>query len=115
MWAITALPFSVSATGWGSAMPSFWPVWPFFLFAQALLLAGYLRHAIRPTLRDNFETLDRAAQYVYPLGIGVLLGTVLLLGIWGWEGASRLGVWFLPLSVSCWEGLPAGWRHVCAY
>jgi hypothetical protein len=24
VWAITALPFSVSATGWGSAMPSFW-------------------------------------------------------------------------------------------
>jgi hypothetical protein len=95
MWGITALPFSISATGWGSVMPSFWPVWPFLLIAQALLLAGYLRHAIRPTLRDSFETLDRAAQYVYPLGIGVLLGIGLLLGIWGWEGASRFGVWLL--------------------
>lgn len=95
MWGITALPFSVSATGWGSVMPSFWPVWPFLLLAQALLLAGYLRHAIRPTLRDNFNTLDRSAQYVYPLGIGILLGMLLLLGFWGWEGASQVGVWVL--------------------
>jgi hypothetical protein len=97
VWGITALPFSISATGWGSAMPSFWPAWPFLLVAQALLLAGYLRHALRPTLRDNFETLERAAQYVYPLGISVLLGIVLLLGIWGWEGASQFGVWPLAL------------------
>jgi len=97
MWGLTALPFSLSATGWGSVMASFWPVWPFLLLAQALLLAGYLRHAMRPTLRDSFETLDRAAQYVYPLGISVLLGIVLLLGLWGWEGASRAGVWLLAL------------------
>jgi hypothetical protein len=92
VWGISALPFSISASGWGSAFPSLWLAWPFFLAAQALLLAGYLRHAMRPTLRDSFETLDRAAQYVYPLGIGVLLGIVLLLGIWGWEGASQFGV-----------------------
>jgi hypothetical protein len=97
MWGISALPLSISATGWGSVMPSFWPVWPFLLVAQALLLAGYLRHAMRPTLRDNFETLDRAAQYVYPLGISVLLGIALLLGFWGWEGAFRVGVWPLAL------------------
>jgi hypothetical protein len=97
VWGITALPFSLSATGWGSIMPSFWPVWPFLLLAQALLIAGYLRHAMRPTLRDSFETLDRAAQYVYPLGIGLLLGIDLLLGIWGWEGSARVGVWYLAL------------------
>jgi hypothetical protein len=97
MWGISALPFSLTASGWGSGMPSFWPVWPFFLFAQALLLAGYLRHALRPTLRDNFETLDRGARYVYPVGVGVLLITLVLLGVWGWEGALRIGVWFLAL------------------
>jgi hypothetical protein len=108
IWGITALPFSVSATGWGSAIPSFWPVWPFLLFAQALLLAGYLRHSIRPTLRDNFSTLDRAAQYIYPLGIGILLGIVLLLGFWGWEGASRLGAWMIAL-LGVVLGGAAGW------
>jgi hypothetical protein len=94
---ITALPFSVSATGWESTIPPFWPMWPFLLFAQALLLAGYLRHAVRPTLRDNFASLDRAAQYVYPSGIIILLAIVVLLGFWGWEGAFQVGAWPLAL------------------
>jgi hypothetical protein len=93
LWGISALPFSITATGWGKITTSFWPIWPFLLVAQALLLAGYLRHARRPSLRDRFEGLDRAAQYVYPLGIGLLLGVELLLGLWGWEGAPQFGVW----------------------
>jgi len=93
MWGITALPFSITATGWGSNTPAFWPTWPILLIAQGLFLAGYLRHITRPTLRANLETLDRAAFYVYPLGIGILLVTVLLLGFWGWEGALKIGSW----------------------
>ncbi|MFL7870391.1 MAG: hypothetical protein AB8I58_16305 [Anaerolineales bacterium] len=105
MWGISALPFSITATGWGSAIPSFWPVWPFLLLAQALLLAGYLRHAMRPTLRVNFETLDRATQYVYPLGIGILLTTLFSLGLWGWEGAFRAGAWIPALLGASLGGL----------
>jgi len=97
MWGISALPFSITATGWGSNTPTFWPVWPFLLAAQALLLAGYLRHAMRPTLRINFDRLDRVALYVYPLGIGLLLAAILLLGLWGWNGALQIGVWLSAL------------------
>jgi len=94
MWGISALPFSLTSTGWESGMPSFWPVWPFLLLAQALLLAGYLRHAMRPTLRASYESLDRAAQYVYPAGISIMLAGMLLLGFWGWQGAFQFGAWF---------------------
>jgi hypothetical protein len=97
IWGITALPFSITATGWESGTPTFWPVWPFLLVAQSLLLAGYLRHAMRPTLRVNYDTLDRAAYYIYPLGIGLLLATALLLGMWGWNGALQIGAWALAL------------------
>jgi hypothetical protein len=97
MWGISTLPFSLTATGWGSAMPSFWPVWPFLLLAQALLLAGYLRHAMRPSLRVNFDTLDRATQYVYPLGLGIMLGATFFLGVWGWKGALQIGAWLPAL------------------
>lgn len=97
MWGISALPFSITATGWASTVPSFWPVWPFLLLAQALLLAGYLRHAMRPTLRTNLETLDRATQYLYPSGIGMLLIAVLALGLWGWDGALKFGAWLPSL------------------
>ena len=98
MWGISALPFSITATGWESSLPSFWPVWPFLLFAQAMLLAGYLRHAMRPSLRVNFDTLDRATQYLYPAGIGILLGILLLLGVWGWQGSAQFGT-LLPAII----------------
>jgi hypothetical protein len=98
VWGITTLPFSITATGWASTVPSFWPAWPFLLLAQALLLAGYLRHAMRATLHTNLDTLDRAAQYVYPLGISILLVTLFLLGLWGWDGALKIGV-LLPALV----------------
>lgn len=98
VWGITALPFSITATGWSSNLPSFWPVWPFLLLAQAFFIAGYLRHVMRPTLRANIETLDRAAFYVYPVGIGIILASVLLLGVWGWDGALKFGAW-LPALV----------------
>jgi hypothetical protein len=97
MWGISTLPFSITATGWESTLPSFWPVWPFLLLAQALLLTGYVRHAMRPSLRINFETLNRAAQYLYPTGIGILLGVMVLLGFWGWQGSLQFGAWWLAL------------------
>jgi hypothetical protein len=105
MWGISALPFSITATGWGSNVPSFWPARPFLLAAQALLLAGYLRHAMRPTLRINFDSLDRVALYVYPLGIGLLLAAILSLGLWGWDGALQIGVWLSALSGSLLGGV----------
>ena len=108
MWGISTVPLSITATGWASDISSFWPVWPFLLIAQALLLAGYLRHAMRPTLRINFETLDRAAQYVYPLGIGILLAILFLLGLWGWEGAFKFGA-FLPSLIGILLGGVAIW------
>ena len=91
IWGITALPLSITATGWTSATPSFWPAWPFLLLGQALLLAGYLRHTMRTSLRANLGKLDRSAQRLYPLGLGVLLVVQFLLGIWGWVGALRIG------------------------
>lgn len=108
VWGITALPFSITATGWESGSLSFWPVWPFLLIAQALLLAGYLRHTMRSSLRTNFETLDRAAFYTYPLGIVLLLAAALLLGLWGWEGALQIGAW-LPALAGVFLGGIAVW------
>ena len=90
-WGISALPFSITATGWDSGTLTIRPVLPFLLLGQALLLAGYLRHTMRPSLRANYETLNRSAFYIYPLGIGLLLAVVLLLGLWGWDGALQIG------------------------
>lgn len=100
LWGITALPFSITAAGWGSLSGPFWWIWPFMLTAQAFLLAGYYRHTLRPTLRVTLNSLDPAAKYFYPGGIGILMVATLLLGFWGWEGALQTGAWFFaPISL----------------
>ena len=91
MLGISALPFSLTSTGWQSNVPVFWPTWPLLLLAQAMLLSGYFRHATRPVLRTGLESLDLAAKFIYPLGIGLLLAGSLLLGVWGWDGALKFG------------------------
>ncbi|MFZ5820098.1 MAG: hypothetical protein ACOYYJ_09355 [Chloroflexota bacterium] len=91
MWGLSALPFTLTSTGWESGAPSFWLVWPFLLVAQAFLLAGYFAHTNRLTTQPRLDTLDRSARIVYPVGIGVLLLALALLGLWGWQGAFQVG------------------------
>jgi hypothetical protein len=99
-WELSALPFSVTATGW-SGQPSIasWGI-PFFVVAQALLIAGFIRHALRPAARTPLQLQPAWARSVYPAGIGLLLLVPLVLGFWGWDGAFQVGPLFPGLVAS---------------
>ena len=97
---LSALPLSLTASGWLSNAEVFWPVWPFMLAVQALLVAGYIRHALRPGMRDSFESQQIWSRNVYPAGIVILLLTTLLLGLFGWDGAATVGVWIIGIIAS---------------
>jgi hypothetical protein len=100
LWGMSALPFSPSARGWESAAETSWAtflMWPALLLAQALLAAGFIRHVTRPATSTDLDP-DRAwARNVYPIGIGLPLAALLLLGLFGWDGARSLGT--LPASL----------------
>jgi hypothetical protein len=97
---LSALPFSMTASGWQSNTGSFFLSWPFLIAAQALLVAGFVRHAMRPGSRENLESMPMWARNVFPAGIAILLITSLLLGFFGWEGAARIGEWVPALLAS---------------
>lgn len=102
-WGIAALPFSVTATGWGSGIITpvlSWLAWPFLIPAHAMLLAGYIRHSLRTTARVTTQDQPIWAKNVYPIGIALLLLTTLLLGFFGWPGALQFGNWFVGLLTS---------------
>lgn len=102
-WGIAALPFSVTATGWGSGIITpvlSWLAWPFLIPAHAMLLAGYIRHSLRTTARVTAQDQPIWAKNVYPIGIALLLLTTLLLGFFGWPGALQFGNWFVGLLTS---------------
>jgi hypothetical protein len=91
LWGISALPFSLTAVGWATGGMQNPLITPLLVFSHACLLAGYYRHSVRPALRTSFATLDRVTVLAYMLGIGLLLGSILLLGVWGWDGAFSIG------------------------
>lgn len=90
-WVISSLPFSLTAGAWQGEASVFLPAWPFLLAAQAMLMAGYVRHALRPGIRDTMDSQPPFARTLYPAGIGLLLVTALVLGFLGWDGALQVG------------------------
>jgi hypothetical protein len=104
---ISALPFSLTATGWDSGIvPALlgWLAFPFLIAAHAMLVAGFVRHSQRLTARAINEDQPIWARNVYPIGIGLLLLMTVLLGLFGWSGTLKLGNLFasgivLALSV----------------
>ncbi len=93
-WGLSALPFSVSAIGWESGTPAHILTWlslPALVLAQALLTLGFIRHALRPANPSALEAQPIWSRNLYPIGIGFLLTTLILLGLIGWDGARALG------------------------
>ncbi|MBM3153403.1 MAG: hypothetical protein FJZ96_14565 [Chloroflexi bacterium] len=91
---LTAWPFTLAASVW-QGTPLL--VWLAFLPVQALLVAGFIRHALHPG-DSALESHPRWARALYPLGLGLPVLSILLLGVWGWDGAMQVGLW--------WAGLP---------
>ena len=94
LWAISALPFSPTASSWLTGNETPWLFSIPFIPAQALLMAGYLRHAIHPG-QASLESQEKWVKIIYPTGLLILIATAFLLGLWGWPGARTIGPWWL--------------------
>jgi hypothetical protein len=100
VWAISALPLSLTATGWLSTDTRFWFVVPILLAAHAMLIAGFVRHIQRSSTRIAFDTQPLWARNVYPIGIMILLIASIGLSLFGWDGTLRIGSWLSGLGAS---------------
>ena len=96
-FSLSSLPLSLTASVW---VKSSAPFSPFALAAQALLAAGFVRHALRPGGRDSLEAQPNWTRTVYPAGIGLLVVVQFLLGLIGWDGAGQFGMWGYASAVS---------------
>lgn len=88
---ISSLPFSLTASGWNSGGTGFWLAFPFLLVSHAMLLAGFIRHSQRTGTRIMNTDQPIWARNVYPIGVMLLLVTIILLGLFGWDGSLRFG------------------------
>ncbi len=96
LWGLSALPFSPTASAWQTGNQNSWLFVIPFLPAQALLTAGYIRHALHPG-ETSFESQERWTKVLYPTGLFLLAAISILFGLWGWEGARSLGLWWAAI------------------
>lgn len=97
VWSLSSLPFSLTASAWLGNLGFFTP---FVIVAQALLIAGFVRHTLRSAGRESLDSQPGWANKVYPIGIILLIVFQLLLGLAGWDGARQVGAWLQALLVS---------------
>jgi hypothetical protein len=96
-WSLSSLPFSLTASAWLGNLGFFIP---FAIVAQAFLVAGFIRHALRPSGRDSLESQENWTNKVYPAGIILPVAIQFLLGLIGWDGARQIGAWLQAVIVS---------------
>jgi hypothetical protein len=96
-FSISSLPFSLTASAWLGNLSFFIP---FAILAQALLMAGFIRHATRSTNRDSLDTQPAWMKVVYSSGIILLILTQLILGLFGFDSVSKIGAWVQALIAS---------------
>lgn len=89
-WSLSSLPFSLTASAWLSPLGFFAP---FVVAAQALLAAGFIRHALRPAGRDLLEEQPLWMRSIYLAGIALLILAQLFLSLAAWDGARQIGAW----------------------
>jgi hypothetical protein len=98
LWALSTLPFSLTGSAWQSGTTISWVFIIPFLPAQALLISGFLRHALHPG-ETSLESQEKWVKVIYPIGLLILLAVAILLGLWGWTGARIIGLWWLSIVV----------------
>lgn len=98
-WSLSSLPFSLTASAWLNSLGWFTPL---VIAAQALMMAGFVRHALRPAGRDTLEAQPGWTRAVYPAGILLMIVSQLFLGNFGWDGALQVGAWLHALLASLW-------------
>ncbi|HLA05955.1 MAG TPA: hypothetical protein VJ022_00815 [Anaerolineales bacterium] len=91
---ISALPFTLTGTGWINAGSNLWIAWVPLLLTHAMLFAGYIRQIQRsPASRVSHQEQPIWGKNIYPFGIYLLLITTIILSIFGWNGSLQPGNW----------------------
>ncbi len=96
---LSALPFTSTASGWLTNQGIFGLFWLAFIPAQAMLMAGFVRHIRQPSV-TSLTSQPRWTQVIYPAGLLLPILIHSMLALWGWDGAFNSGTWSAGLAAS---------------
>jgi len=93
---LIGLPYTPIASGWFGLTAAGLTLWTFFyLIAHAIMVLGYIKFTLEPG--GETSVLESWARLVYPLGLIIIIQSIITLGLIGWPGSLTLGVWWLPI------------------
>ena len=90
---VAGLPYTPGASGWSGLVANGINLWTFlFIIAHAVMVFGFLNRAIQPS--GEAGALESWARIVYPLGLIIIIQSILVMGLIGWPGSLTIGVWW---------------------
>lgn len=93
---LLGLPYTPAASGWAGLVSGGVSMWTFFfIIAHGLMVLGYLDRALQPG--GEAGALESWARIVFPLGLILIIQSIIALGLIGWPGAFTSGIWWLSL------------------
>jgi hypothetical protein len=107
--AVSALPYTPNWNGAQLYSGSYHVLLFPFILAHSLLLVGFARHALRPSVQP--ERIERWVWFIYPLGLVLILATLFFLGFWMSPPAQSVPLegWFAGLVSLGLAGLIIYW------
>ncbi|HOE35070.1 MAG: hypothetical protein GX415_04285 [Chloroflexi bacterium] len=94
---LSALPYTLAASGWNGLLgEKFTLSGAVMLLSHALLVLGFIRHAFE--ISGTVTGLEKHARITYPLGLILIVQTIIIIGLAGWPGILTLGVWWASLA-----------------
>lgn len=104
---LVALPYTPAASGWDGLLgTSFTFSSACMIFSHAMLVLGYLRYIFESG--STITGLEKHARITYPLGLILILQSMLIVGLVGWPGVFTTGKWWAGLASFVIVGLSVG-------
>lgn len=94
---LSSLPFSLTGAVWNGTS---WFIMPFAVAAQAAIVAGFVRHALRAGENKSLEGQPSWVKIAYLVGIILLIAIQVFLGLFFRVGLLQIGDWITGLAAS---------------
>ena len=94
---LLGIPFSLAASGWSALIGDKVNLAGIvMIICHAMLVGGYLRYILEAN--STVTGLEKYARITYPLGLILLIQTMLVINLVGWSGVLTVGTWWGSLA-----------------
>ena len=94
---ITGIPYTLAASGWSALLGKGVGIaGVMMILSHAMLVGGYLRYILEAN--STITGLEKYARITFPLGLILIIQTMLVLNLVGWPDVLTLGAWWGSLA-----------------